>query len=790
MRYMHDLRAYPLGRIPPRARAAAISQMKARWPRAFVARDALAFGAATSSTTWTPLGPAPLTNGAAANSGRVNSIAVDPSNPRTIYIGAAAGGVWKTANGGASWTPLTDSQCSLAMGSVVVDPVNPQIVYAGTGEENFSQDSYYGCGVLRSSDGGATWTQLGASIFDTATGGATVSRLLVDRSSAGTSSATVLFAATSFGLYRSTDSGASWQNVMTGIVTDIVADPSTPSTLYAAVGNPFGATANGIFKSLDRGVTWSRLAGGLPTTNVGRIDIAISSSSPLVLYAGVQDAASSTFGALLGIWTTKDGGATWTKTAAALASCGSGKQCWYDMVIAVDPTTPTTVYFGGYSIYKSVDGAVTFTDLDVAQAVPFHVDQHAFVTDPTTPGTVYAGNDGGVFKSVDAGTTWTSLNTNLSITQFYAGVSISPVSSTILLGGSQDNGTMQWGGLASWPAVIGGDGGFTAIDPVTGTTAYGETQWTQNSNSTGPLRRDAAGSSFFYRNSGISVSDRAMFIPPLVMDPVRPRILYFGTFRLYRTANRGDLWTAISPDLSRGSGSINAIAAAPADSMTIYAGTNDGNLQVTHDLGATWRLSSGLPNAAVSDIAVDPHDARTAYVTFHGFTASKVFRTVDGGVTWTDLTYDLPNIPVLAIVLEPGTRDLDIGTDLGVFSLRNGATSWTPATNGLPNVPVYDLVYDITRSRIIAATHGRGMFSLDVTVTGLRGDITNDGQVNVLDAQAILSAVVGLPLPAGSIRYPNGDANCDGEVTAVDALLVLSKAVGLNVSAFCVGTVR
>jgi hypothetical protein len=177
-------------------------------------------------------------------------------------------------------------------------------------------------------------------------------------------------------------------------------------------------------------------------------------------------------------------------------------------------------------------------------------------------------------------------------------------------------------------------------------------------------------------------------------------------------------------------------------------------------------------------------------VTFSSFTTSKVFRTVDGGLTWTDLTFNLPAIPVNAIVLEPGTRDLDIGTDIGMFKLPNGATQWTPFTNGLPNVAVFDLVFDYARNRLIAATHGRGMFSLDVTVTGLRGDITNDGKIDVLDAQAILSAVVGLPIPGGSIRYPNGDANCDGQVTALDALIVLSKVALLDVSAFCVGTIK
>lgn len=787
IKYFHDLRAYPADRIPPRARENAMAQMRLRWPRSFELRQAAQLGAPSSSTSWVPLGPAPLTSGSATYSGRVNSIAVDSANPQRIFIGGAQGGVWRTVDGGASWTPLTDSQCSLAMGSVVIDPVNTQIIYAGTGEQNFSGDSFYGCGVLRSADGGATWVQLGSTVFQTSSGGAKISRIVIDKTTAGSASTTTIFAASDRGLYRSTNSGDTWTSVLTGVVTDLVANPATPSTLDAAVGNAFGNTANGVYRSVDGGLTFTKLSGGLPTLLVGRIALAISPSNPLRLYAAVQtaiDSSGTNGGKLLGIWTTVDGGTVWTQAAASGAFCAT--QCWYDMVIAVDPVTPSTVYFGGFSTYKSVDSATTFTD--IGQSI--HVDVHALAFDTRTPATVYVGSDGGVWASANAGTTFTSLNTNLSLTQFYAGVSMSPASATVLLGGTQDNGTLQWGGAQSWPQVIGGDGGYTAINPLTPTTMFGETQWSQGSGQ-GPLRKDATSLGFVTRNSGIDVSDAAAFIPPIAMDLARPRILYFGTNKLYRTANNGDSWTAISPTLGRTtSGVINAIGVAQSDSLTVYAGTTDGQVQYTHDLGVTWTLATGLANAVVSDFAVDRRDAKTAFVTFHGFAATKVYKTVNGGASWTNITFDLPNIPVLAIVLEPGTRDLDIGTDLGVFTLRDGTTSWSAITAGLPNVAVYDLVYDAPRGRIIAATHGRGMFTLDVNVAALRGDINGNGVVEAVDAQIILAAVVGNALPAGARRFPNGDANCDGEVTAVDALLVLAKVVGQNTAAFCVGTVK
>jgi photosystem II stability/assembly factor-like uncharacterized protein len=790
VRYFYDLRAYPLTRIPPQARAKAMAEMQSRWPTAFSARTARALGVPTSNTAWTPLGPSPIATGVSTFSGRANAVAVHPTQPNTIYIGGAQGGVWKTTDGGVTWTALTDAACSLAMGAIAIDPVNPQIVYAGTGEQNFSGDSYYGCGVLRSTDGGASWAQLGASNFDTPTGGATISRLIVDRATAGTTGATKILAATSFGVFRSLNSGGAWTNVLSGVATDLVVDPTTPGTLYAAVGGTTSQQTTGIYKSLDTGTTWTRLGGGLPSapvSNVGRTSLALAPSAPQRLYAAIQNGDPATFGFLLGMWTTGDGGATWTKTIAATASCSS--QCWYDQALTVDPTTPTTVYFGGVSLFKSVDGGASFVDIFSS---PLHVDQHAlvFAASAGGPPALYVASDGGVFRSLDAGVSFASLNTGLTLTQFYTGISMDPASATSLLGGTQDNGTVLWSGLASWPEVLGGDGGFTAIDPTAPGTAFGETQWSTGSVGGGPRRRDAVNGPFLLRTTGISISDRAAFIPPIVMDPVRPRILWFGTNRLYRTGNRGDAWIAMSPDLTRGTAAINTIGVPPSDSTTVYVGTTDANLQYTHDFGTTWTLAGGLPNAVVSDIKVDPHDARIAYATFHGFATTKVVKTTDGGVTWTNLTFNLPNIPVLSLVIEPGSHDVDIGTDLGVFTLRDGTAAWVPIVNGLPNVAVYDLLLDVTRSRLIAATHGRGMFSLDITLKGLRGDITNDGTLGAVDAQAILAAVVGLSLPANSIRFPNGDANCDGDVTAADALVVLSKVVGLSVGSACVGTIK
>lgn len=775
MEWFYHQRAYPAATIPAGARQAALRQFESRWPQAGFSRSLAPAGAAYSTaSTWTGLGPAPIgyLNGP-ATSGRINAIALQPKSSSVIYIGAATGGVWKTTDGGSTWTPLTDGTCGLAMGSIAIDQVNPQIVYAGTGEDNFSGDSYQGCGLLRSTDGGSTWTPLGADVFTRSDGyAAHVARVLVDPATAGSTTSSVVFVACSFGLFRSATSGDTWTPVLGANVTDLVENPATPSTLYA------GTAGGAIYQSVDTGNTWVALGGGLPTSGMGRTSLAVAPSKPSVLYASFANASSGS----VSFYKTTDGGSTWTALAASGASCSS--QCWYDMAITVSPVNDSIVYFSGFSLYRSGNAGASFANIGSA----IHVDHHVLAVDPQTPTTIYAGSDGGIFKSTDEGATWTTLNTTLAITQFYPGLSVSQTSATTMIGGTQDNGTAEWGGAALWPQVTGGDGGYTLYDPVSGATFV---TYASGSYILGAYRRDKGSTYFYQRNSGINTSDRSEWILPLVMDPSDHKVLYYGTYKLYRSANSADSWAAISGDLTFGGGGISTVAVAPSDSSTIYVGAGDGKVSVTTDLGATWTdITAGLPSRYITRITVDAIDSRTAWLTVSGFGSGHVFKTVNGGASWTDISYDLPNIPVNAVVRQRGSEEIDVGTDIGIFALQDGASSWMPLAAGMPNTVVMDLVYDGPRGRLMAATHGRGAFSLPVTYAVLRGNISTSGTLSALDAQEILSSVVALPLPAGAKRFPYGDANCDGDVTASDALLVLSKLVGLPTGTACVGTVK
>ena len=707
-----------------------------------------------ASEGWEPLGPE-IIESYAISTGRVSAVVLHPADMDVILAGGAQGGVWRTENAGAAWRPLTDQECSLAMGAIALDPVDPDIVYAGTGEQHFSADSYYGCGILRSADGGESWTRLGEGVFTGPMGGTTISRIVVDSATAGTLDATTVYAATEGGLFISTDSGAGWTQVLDGVVTDVLVHAGARETMFAAVAE--GEEKRGhatLHRSDDAGWSWRGVDPGLGTLH-WRAQLAQSPSSPDILYlsAGESEAAI--------IARSSDGGESWTRMPAVGLRCG---QCWYNQSLAVHPTDPDVVYFGGVLLYRSDSGGATFSTLGRAD---IHVDQHVLTVDARAPDMLLVGNDGGVYRSPDRGDTWESLNTNLSLTQFYAGVSIHPRAGAVsVLGGTQDNGTIEGDGDLSWPQVMGGDGGFTALDPRFD-RRWAETQWRGG---TGGPRRSDNGGSFRYRGRGIDLGDDALFIPPLVMDPFDPDVLYFGTERLYRTVNGGQLWEPIA---EAPGGRISAVAPSRSDARVVYYGTSESDIVVTRDGGGTWRpVSASLPMRYVSDIAVHPHDPATAYAVFSGFGTGHVFVTRDYGASWADITGDLPDHPVNAVLLDLGDLSrIYIGTDLGVFSSMGGG-GWARLGEGLPMVAVFDLAVEPAAGVMVAATHGRGAFALPVAaplVAETRGE------------RRIVVARGGDPVEGGApVRiYGTGWPEARWEARAPDAgWLELTRAQG------------
>jgi photosystem II stability/assembly factor-like uncharacterized protein len=740
--YRHQ-RAYPLKHIPAGLRLKALRKRQAMEAQALAIQP-------SATSPWTLVGPEPIDaapgipfGGSPTLSGRVTAMVVDPTNASIVYAGGADGGVWKTTNGGTDWTPLTDTQASLAVGAIAIDPSNHNIIYVGTGEDNNNLDGYSGAGVLKSTDGGTTWTHIPGQFvgpFGATTGGGSIGSLAVHPSNGQ-----IVLAAVSLpgadGIYRSTDGGTTW--TATGLSgsglsgTGVVFDPTNGNNAFAAIGNAFGNTSNGIYKSTDGGVTWTLLVQSNPPTAAGRITIAIAPSSPTTLYAAIATALNGAAGAgsLYGLFKTTDGGTTFNATAAPdfCGSDGTANQCWYDMALAVAPNNANVVYAAGKYTYstnaqttviRSTDGGATWSLLGAgANGVTVHTDVHtvAFSADS---GTVYVGCDGGVWSTTDvtaSAANWTSQNATLALTQFYNGISIDPTNVNRGFGGAQDNGPLAYTGSLAWAQPTSGDGGFTAIDPVAVNTDYVTT--TNNTiykSTTGGL----SGYSDVTPNIG---TDRAAFIAPFVIDPTSPSNLYFGANRLYQTADGATTWNVISPDLTTGTGTLSAIAVAPNNSNTVYTGSNDAVVSVTTNAllgtGSTWTTISSTATRAVTDIKVDATTSTTAYVTYGGFsgftdTVGHVFKTTNGGTSWTDISGNLPNIPVTSIAIDPDVANtLYVGTDIGAFYTSNGGTTWSTLGTGLPNSGVMALAFHHATRTLRAGTHGRSAWDLSLANT-------------------------------------------------------------------------
>jgi len=728
-------RAYPLNDLPVGGFAAALEQTLALLP----------IEAAETLPQWQNIGPAPMIQSKIGQqkidvSGRVRALAIHPTDPNIVYLGAAQGGVWKTTNGGDSWTPLTDNQTSLAMGALALDPQNPNTIYAGTGEATSGLDNYYGAGILKSTDGGASWTRQGVAAFN----GLAIARILVHPANSA-----IVYAASSVsgqqgsvtpprGIFRSQDGGLTWQGLLTcgdcfG-ASDLEIDSGNPNLLYAAF------EGHGIFKSSDGGNNWGQLTNNLPNpqqTRVGRVVLSISRSHSAVVYASYQIVTDSYDGAL--VFVTTNSGSSWTQIGTGGYNyCGS--QCWYSHTIEVDPANQNTLYAGGTANYsgnseadfsvrqvviKTTDGGDNWLDLsdNSAPNKSLHPDMHVIAFDPTNSQTVWVGNDGGVWKSTDGGQTWTSRNTNLATLQF-TGIAVDPTNPAIVQGGMQDNNkafTLNGGSTPGWTAVDVGDGGVAAIDPFNPTIWYG-TRFGKS------FQRNEQGSGLTgfwpFKTTGIDQADRALFYIPVAIDPSTAGVLYLGTYRLYRTTNRGDNWAAISPDLSNGQGYVSAIAVAPSNAATVWVGTSDGNVQVTTNSGGNWTNTTKgpLPGRYVSRLAVSATDSQTAYVLFSGFDthtpgqSGHIFKTTNGGGSWQNISGNLPDVPTVSIALDsgqPGT--LYIGTDTGVFRTTDDGASWIPFNNGMANVTVVDLILTGNNSTLFAGTHGRSVYRVELT---------------------------------------------------------------------------
>ncbi len=697
---------------------------------------------------WTSIGPMPASDGSTGyiedTAGRVTSIATDPTDANTVYLGAAGGGVWKTSNGGQTWSPLTDSQASLAIGAVAVAPSNRRVIYAGTGEANNGPSKqlrerryniYSGRGILKSTDSGTTWTLLGGTLFNRRT----VSKIVVSSRDEN-----IVFVAVgpkasegldgNTGVWRSTDGGTTWTQVTARITTsaactDLLIDPTNPQILYAAFGDHLGNAVNGLYKSTDAGTTWNLVTiTGATQTKFGRISLALAPSSPGTIFVSIVQ-VSLTSNSLYAVFKTTNGGSTWRRLSISvndqycpefgsyhnvLATAGD-----YHSAISVDPANALNVYMAGLCVIGSADGGDSWTALGTGETDGPHRDHHALAFD--AKGRLLNGNDGGIWRLDDAvNTVWTNLNANLEIAQFM-GLALHPTDPNTAIGGTQDTGTIVFSNSIRWARRQRGDGGVTIIHPADPRRVYQVRE-----DSTILFSRSSDGGRTFPVSNGV-VDDPAnedrLFYYPMVADPANVNRLLIGTTRILLSTDGGISWNAITSTNSNGwttSEAISALAVATSDPRIVYAAAGGHMFYTANSTAAnpTW-TPRDLPDALnISAIAVNPADPNALCVSRDVYTSGLVFCSTDGGKTWRNATGNLPQAPVLSMVADfratPAT--LFAGTLAGVYATTDGGATWNVFATGLPRAAVPALA--LQGNLLAAGTHGRGVWQTLISAAG------------------------------------------------------------------------
>lgn len=709
------------------------------------AGPSLPAGASLAGATWLPLGPLPAQSMSGGGidfgytSGRITALAVHPRDASFVLVGAATGGIWKSTDGGSTFRPVSDTSPALAISGLTFSPGDPDVIYAATGEADSadleflptrSYGTYLGAGLLRSVDAGESWTRVDVDL----PANAVLSRVLVHP----TDPQKVLVAVYLYpdvagrtvrvgGTYRSTDGGVHFTRTFAHGGSDLAQDPNQPDVVYAAFGITGGCAScsdpSGVYRSADFGATWTpSLTAASPQagfeTQTGNVKIGVTRTDPVTIYASVLDSLYSSHSGG-GIYRSTDGGATWQKRTVHPQMCGD--QCEYDHVVLPHPTEKDVVYFGAVDLYKSTDGGATWrmlTNVYYAGGT-VHVDHHAMAIPQTAPGTIYFGNDGGLNRSTDGGTTFQNLNATLGLIQFN-GLTLHPVDPELAMGGTQDNGGLRYKGTPVWTDRIWSDGGAAVIHATEPTRILMANYYAylNYSSSTGDTFVDATPWGLLMTRSG-DPKEPMLFYPPMATAPAAPGTVFFSTQRVWANPTLGSNPSAWSPRSAASitKGRISALDVLGDGSGPLWIGSTIGEVMLSTDGGATFTArNAGLPSAVVTAIRSFSADGLSAYVAFGGFLGSPsrhLFRTLDGGQTWTNLTEGLPDAPATALALVPGDPSgLFLATDVGVFRSSDGGASWTSFNQGLPNTTVMALeIHAVTRD-LWAATYGRGAFRM------------------------------------------------------------------------------
>jgi len=708
--------------------------------------------------------------GPAFTSGRVGDIAIHPKQPDVWYVAAASGGLWKTLNGGITWASIFDEQPSYSIGCVSLDPRDPLTVWVGTGENNSQRSVGYGDGLYKSTDGGKTWKNVGLKTSEH------LAKVLIDPRDSKVvyvaSQGPLWKSGGERGLFKTTDGGHTWKAILsisedTGI-TDVVMDPKNPDLLYAASYQRRrhvwslinGGPESAIHRSTDGGQTWTKLSEGLPKEDIGRIGLAVAEG---VVYATIEAANKAG-----GFFRSTDGGASWEKRSDQV----SGSAQYYQELF-VDPANSSRIYSMDTFMQVSEDAGKSWRKVGETHK---HVDNHALWIDPQNPEHLIAGCDGGVYESRDRGRNW-GFKANLPIAQFYRATTDNALPFYNIYAGTQDNFSMggpsrtrnNHGILnADWFVTQGGDGFVSQVDPTDPDTVYSEAQY-------GDLVR-------FDKRTGERTDIQPQPEPgedalrwnwdsPLLISPHQPKRLYFSAQKLFRSDDRGNTWTAVSPDLSRRLdrnnlpimgklwsldavakhhstsifGNIVSLAESPKREGLLFVGTDDGLVQVSEDGGKAWRKVEKFPGVPdmtyVSCLTASPHDANTLFVAFDnhkmGDFKPYLLRSRDRGNTWQNIVANLPERGSVYTVIEDPMRKglLFAGTEFGLFVSLDDGGSWVQLKGNVPTIAIRDLTIQAREGDLVAATFGRGILVLD-DLTALR-----EATPELLEREGVLFSV-------------------------------------------------
>ncbi|MGF1559815.1 MAG: glycosyl hydrolase [Flavobacteriaceae bacterium] len=693
--------------------------------------------------------------GPAFMSGRLSDIAIDPSNENVWYAAVSSGGLWKTVNSGTTWKPLTDKEAFYATGCVTIDPSNSGIIWLGTGENNGGRHIGIGHGVFKSSDGGESWTMMGLPKSEH------ISKIIVHPEDSNVvwvaAQGPLWSSGGERGLYKTIDGGKTWKQTLgidewTG-VTDLVIDPRNPDVLYAASWQRHrtvaaylgGGPGTALYKSEDGGERWTQLKTGLPKENMGKIGLAISPMQPDVLYAAIE--LERRKGA---VYRSENQGGSWQKMSETVSD-GTGPHYYQELVAS--PHIFDKIYLMNVRVLVSENGGKTFATLKEEEK---HSDNHSLTFKSSDPEYLLMGSDGGIYESFDSAETWKFIG-NLPITQFYKVAVDDALPFYNIFGGTQDNNsqggpsrTAHDRGIANqdWFVLLGGDGHQPATTPGNPDIVYAQSQQ-------GNLHRvdRTTGEAVYIRPQSKPGEpyERFNWDSPILVSHHDPKRLYFASQRVWRSNDRGDSWTPISTDLTKNQerlalpimgkkqswdgvwdvlamstyNTITSLSESPIDENIIYAGTDDGGIQVTTNGGQQWssvdfKLLPGLPATAfVNDIKADLHDTNIAYVALdnhkYGDYAPYLYKTTNGGKNWKPITNGLPKGTLVWRLVQDHVNKnlLFLATEYGIYVSFDQGTTWIKFSNGLPTISFRDLAIQKRENDLIGASFGRSFYILD-----------------------------------------------------------------------------